>query len=110
MNQVQDQSWTARLPIAELDQTGPIRQPKPPKAEPKKVQPPKEEGTCDRCGSKLVHRKDDTEETIRDRLKVYHRETEPLKEFYTQRGLLRKVENSGSIESIDRAILTILGV
>ncbi len=43
MNQVQDQSWTARLPIAELDQTGPIRQPKPPKAEPKKVQPPKEE-------------------------------------------------------------------
>ncbi len=74
------------------------------------VQPPKEEGTCDRCGSKLVHRKDDTEETIRDRLKVYHRETEPLKEFYTQRGLLRKVENSGSIESIDRAILTILGV
>ena len=74
------------------------------------VQPPKTEGLCDRCGSELVHRKDDTEETIRDRLAVYHKQTEPLKEFYTQRGLLRRVENTGSIESVDRAILSILGV
>ena len=74
------------------------------------VQPPKAEGICDRCGSELVHRKDDTEETIRERLAVYHKQTEPLKEFYTQRGLLRRVENTGSIESVDRAILSILGV
>lgn len=74
------------------------------------VQPPKVEGVCDRCGSELVHRKDDTEEIIRGRLAVYHKETEPLKEFYAQRGLLRKVENTGSIESVDRAILAILGV
>ena len=74
------------------------------------VQPPRKEGICDRCGSELVHRKDDTEETIRGRLAVYHKETEPLKEFYAQRGLLRKVENTGSIESVDRAILAILGV
>jgi adenylate kinase len=74
------------------------------------VQPPKAEGVCDRCGSELVHRKDDTEETIRGRLTVYHRETEPLKEFYAKRGLLRLVENTGSIESVDRAILAILGV
>ena len=74
------------------------------------VQPPKAEGVCDRCGSELVHRKDDTVETIRGRLTVYHRETEPLKEFYAKRGLLRLVENTGSIESVDRAILAILGV
>ena len=74
------------------------------------VQPPKVEGVCDRCSSKLVHRKDDTEETIRDRLRVYHRQTEPLKEFYAQRGLLRRVESAGGIESVDRAILDILGV
>ena len=74
------------------------------------VQPPVKEGICDRCGSELVHRKDDTEETIRGRLTVYHRETEPLKEFYAKRGLLRLVENTGSIESVDRAILAILGV
>ena len=74
------------------------------------VQPPKKEGICDRCGSELVHRKDDTEETIRGRLSVYHKETEPLKEFYAKRGLLRLVENTGSIESTDKAILAILGV
>ena len=74
------------------------------------VQPPKKEGICDRCGSELVHRKDDTEETIRSRLSVYHKETEPLKEFYAKRGLLRLVENTGSIESTDKAILAILGV
>lgn len=74
------------------------------------VQPPKMEGICDRCGNELVHRKDDTEETIRGRLAVYHKETEPLKDFYAQRGLLRRVENTGSIESVDKAILRILGV
>ena len=74
------------------------------------VQPPVKEGICDRCGSELVHRKDDTEETIRGRLAVYHRETEPLKEFYAQRGLLRLVESTGTIESVDQAILAVLGV
>ncbi len=74
------------------------------------VQPPTKEGICDRCGSELVQRKDDTEETIRSRLAVYHKETEPLKAFYDQRGLLRRIENTGSIESVDRAILSVLGV
>lgn len=73
------------------------------------VQPPKVEGVCDHCGGKLIHRKDDTAETIHSRLAVYHQETEPLKEFYRQRGLLRQVEDTGSIESIHQSILTILG-
>lgn len=72
------------------------------------AQPPKAEGVCDHCGGALIQRKDDTVETIRGRLEVYHHETEPLKEFYRQRGLLRTVENTGSIESVDKAILAIL--
>ena len=51
--------------------------------------PPKVEGICDNCGGKLIQRKDDTPETVRERLKVYHTETEPLVGFYAQRGLLR---------------------
>lgn len=53
--------------------------------------PPKVEGVCDRCGGKVVTRKDDAPETIRDRLKVYHEQTEPLKGFYAERGLLAEV-------------------
>lgn len=53
--------------------------------------PPKVEGVCDRCGSKVVTRKDDAPETIRDRLKVYHEQTEPLKAFYAGKGLLVEV-------------------
>ncbi len=44
--------------------------------------PPAREGVCDRCGSQLVHRADDAEETVSNRLAVYRRETEPLIEFY----------------------------
>ncbi len=54
--------------------------------------PPKVEGVCDKCGEKLVIRKDDNPETVKDRLVVYHRETEPLIKFYEQRGLLRRID------------------
>jgi adenylate kinase len=47
--------------------------------------PPKKEGVCDACGQALVQRKDDTEETIRERLKVYYQQTAPLKAFYKTR-------------------------
>lgn len=71
--------------------------------------PPKQEGICDACGQALVQRKDDTAETIQNRLAVYHQETEPLKAFYEQRGLLRKVADDGGIESTNNAIMAILG-
>ena len=71
--------------------------------------PPKQEGVCDACGQTLVQRKDDTAETIQNRLSVYHQETEPLKAFYEQRGLLRKVADDGGIESTNEAIMAILG-
>ena len=54
--------------------------------------PPKVEGICDKCGAKLVIRKDDNPETVKDRLKVYHAQTEPLIEYYTKKGLLRRID------------------
>ena len=71
--------------------------------------PPKKEGVCDNCGGKLVQRKDDAPETVKARLEVYHRETEPLKGFYAQRGLLKSVENQPSVEETSQAILRALG-
>ena len=71
--------------------------------------PPKVAGVCDSCGGKLVQRKDDAPETVKDRLEVYHKETEPLKDFYAQRGLLKSVENKPSVEATTAAILKALG-
>ncbi len=71
--------------------------------------PSKVEGVCDACGQALIQRHDDQAETIANRLKIYHKETEPLKEFYQQRGLLRQVEDTGSIESVNGRIMAVLG-
>ena len=71
--------------------------------------PPKVAGVCDSCGGKLVQRKDDAPETVKDRLAVYHKETEPLKDFYAQRGLLKSVENQPFVEATTAAILKALG-
>ena len=71
--------------------------------------PPKVAGVCDSCGGKLVQRKDDAPETVKDCLEVYHKETEPLKDFYAQRGLLKSVENQPSVEATTAAILKALG-
>ncbi len=57
-----------------------------------KALPPKVEGVCDKCGSDLVVRKDDNPDTVKDRLVVYHRETEPLIAFYEKKGLLRRID------------------
>ena len=70
--------------------------------------PPKVPGVCDSCGGKLVQRHDDEPETVKHRLEVYHKETEPLKDFYAERGLLRSVENQPSVEATTKAILNAL--
>jgi len=70
--------------------------------------PPKQEGVCDECGSKLMTRKDDAPETVKSRLAVYHKETEPLKDFYRSRGVLVPVEDQGSVEATSAAILRLL--
>ena len=71
--------------------------------------PPQAEGVCDKCGGKLVQRKDDAPETVKSRLEVYHKETEPLKAFYAERGLLKTVENQPTVEANSQAILRVLG-
>lgn len=60
--------------------------------------PPKVEGICDKCGSKLFVRDDDNEETVKNRLSVYHNQTEPLIDFYSQKGLLATVVGQQNIE------------
>ena len=71
--------------------------------------PPKQEGICDKCGGKLIQRHDDEPETVKHRLEVYHQETEPLKDFYAKRGLLKSVENQPTVAETSEAILRALG-
>ena len=64
-----------------------------------KNNPPKADGICDGCGAELTVRKDDAPETVKARLVTYHKDTEPLKEFYAQRGKLIKVDNQPTIDA-----------
>ena len=72
--------------------------------------PPKVEGKCDFCGGELTIRADDAPETVKNRLMTYHRDTEPLKAFYVERGKLRTVDNQPSIEATTAAIRETLGI
>ena len=71
--------------------------------------PPKKEGVCDKCGGKLSRRHDDDPEVVQQRLEVYHKETEPLKDFYKSRGVLKSVENQPTVAATSQAILHALG-
>lgn len=71
---------------------------------------PKAEGVCDSCGAKLVQRKDDAPETVRDRLKVYHEQTEPLKDYYANKGMLKSVQGRDGIEDTTKAVFAALGI
>jgi adenylate kinase len=72
--------------------------------------PPKSEGICDNCGGALTIRKDDQPETVKNRLKVYHQETEPLLDFYKSRGKLKSVANQDTIEATTEVIFAALGI
>ena len=67
--------------------------------------PPKVEGVCDKCGAALTIRKDDNPETVKDRLVVYHRETEPLIAFYEEKGLLRRIDGNQGPDKTAAAFL-----
>ena len=71
--------------------------------------PPKKEGVCDVCGSELVLRDDDRPETVQNRLKVYHDQTQPLIDFYEKKGVLRSVDGTLPMEEVFGAITKILG-
>ena len=72
--------------------------------------PSKVEGVCDKCGSQLEIRDDDKPETVKRRLKIYHDETEPLKAFYDQRGVLTPVIVTGTFEENTKALMDALNV
>ena len=63
---------------------------------------------CEKCGAKLVVRKDDTPETIRERLAVYHRETEPLKQYYIAKGKLVFVQGQKAVDETSALVLAAL--
>ncbi|NMB27269.1 MAG: adenylate kinase [Tissierellia bacterium] len=74
-----------------------------------KFTPPKEEGICDKCGGKLHQRDDDTVETVERRIEVYHKQTEPLIDYYREKGLLLDIDGSKDKDSIFEEIAKALG-
>lgn len=73
-------------------------------------QPSADGAHCDKCAAELVIRKDDAPEIVRSRLGVYHETAEPLKEFYSKKGILKLVDGIGSVEEISDRTLKALGV
>jgi adenylate kinase len=67
--------------------------------------PPRTEGICDVCGSKLYIRDDDKEETIKERLRTYHAQTSPLVDYYQKKGLLLNFDGTKSKEETTREIM-----
>lgn len=65
-----------------------------------KNKPPKKEGACDECGGQLERRKDDNEETIRNRIAVYRTQTEPAVKYYRENSTLYEVNATGTVEEI----------
>lgn len=70
--------------------------------------PPKQEGICDTCGKELVLRDDDKPETVKNRLDVYHKQTQPLIDFYQEKGILRTVDGTVDMKDVFAAITAIL--
>ncbi len=70
--------------------------------------PPKVEGVCDKCGSELYVRNDDAAETVANRLKTYHAQTEPLKDFYAAKGILVTVEGQEEVADTTALVLAAL--
>ena len=71
--------------------------------------PTKVEGICDRSGSPVVLRADDKPETVLKRLGVYHDQTQPLIDYYTQSGILKEVDGTIDIDDVFAEIVRILG-
>ena len=69
---------------------------------------PKVEGKCDNCGGTLVQRKDDHPDTVKERLEVYHTQTEPLKAYYSKQGKLLVVHGQEKVEDTTRLVMEAL--
>ncbi len=73
-----------------------------------KYSPPKQDNICDKCSGELYQRDDDKEETVKERLDVYKQQTEPLKEYYKNKNILKEVAGTGDINEIFASIDEIL--
>jgi adenylate kinase len=73
-----------------------------------KHKPPNTEGICDSCGAGLTRRDDDDPETVRERLRIYHEQSEPLKGFYERLNKLRCVVGAATVEETSRRVLETL--
>ena len=71
--------------------------------------PTKEEGKCDTCGGELIIREDDKPETVQNRLSVYHEQTQPLIDYYTNKGIIAEVDGTVDMKDVFDAIVEILG-
>ncbi|MEU8568098.1 adenylate kinase [Streptomyces pathocidini] len=69
---------------------------------------PKVEGVCDECGGELYQREDDSEETVRRRLEVYHRETEPIIDYYQAQGLVVTISALGKVSEVTQRAMEAL--
>ena len=74
-----------------------------------KFNPPTNDGKCDLCGSDVIQRKDDTEETVKERLDVYENQTQPLIDFYKNKKQLSVVDGTQAINEVFESICKILG-
>lgn len=72
--------------------------------------PPKVEGACDVCGEELILRDDDKPETVTNRLNIYHKETQPLIDYYEKQGLVSTIDGTQSMDKVFDDIRKILGV
>lgn len=71
--------------------------------------PTKVEGICDACGGKLILRDDDKPETVKNRLEVYHKQTQPLIDYYSKQGIMKEVDGTMNMDDVFKAITDILG-
>jgi len=67
---------------------------------------PKKEGICDKCGGELYQRKDDTEETVANRINVYQEQTKPLIEYYTKKGIILNINGEQPIDKVGSDIIS----
>ena len=70
---------------------------------------PQNDGICDLCGTELIIRDDDKPETVKNRLEIYHEQTQPLIDFYTKKGVLKTVDGTVPMNEVFEAIVAILG-
>jgi adenylate kinase len=74
------------------------------------TRPPRKEGICDIDGGELYQRSDDNEETIKNRLSLYHNKTKPIEDFYRESGKLVDIDGSGSFDDVFESITESVGV